>query len=143
MKIKITSKERVFHAVMFEATALTILIPICALMTGKETSDLAFIGFGLSLFALTWNYLYNIGFDIIFGINRNSRRLIIRIIHAAGFEGVLVLITVPTIAWFLQISLLEAIIIEGGFLIFFFFFTIGFNWFYDKYQPYQRWFSPR
>ncbi|WP_028462521.1 PACE efflux transporter [Nitrosomonas cryotolerans] len=138
-----SSKERIFHVVMFEATALTILIAISALMTDKETSDLALVGFALSMFAVAWNYFYNIGFDLIFGMNRNSRGLMIRIIHATGFEGVLVFITVPTVAWFLQISLLEAIVIEAGLLVFFFFFTIGFNWFYDQYQPYKRWFGPK
>jgi uncharacterized membrane protein len=133
------SKERVFHAVLFEALALAILIPASALITGKGTSDLAIVGIGLSLFTVIWNYYYNIGFDRVFGAERKERTLKQRICHTAGFEGGLIIITVPTIAWFLSISLMEAVLLEAGFLVFFFFYATGFNWLYDRFQPFKQW----
>jgi uncharacterized membrane protein len=62
----------------------------------------------------------------------------VRIGHAIGFEAGLIVMTIPAIAWFLQVSLLTALIIEAGFLVFFFFYTTGFNWVYDRWQPYRR-----
>lgn len=132
-------QERVFHAVVFEALALAMIVPVSALITGKGTSDLAFVGIGLSLFTVVWNYYYNLMFDRMFGQDRENRTLKMRIGHTAGFEGGLIFITVPSIAWFLQITIGQALLLEAGFLVFFFFYATAFNWVYDRIQPYQRW----
>ncbi|KOO05562.1 PACE efflux transporter [Vibrio nereis] len=132
-----TSKERVFHAVLFEAIALAIVIPVSAIVTGKGASDIALVGVGLSLFTVFWNYYYNMMFDRLFGQDRVQRSLQKRIAHTLGFEGGLIFITVPVIAWFLGISLMNAMLLEAGFLAFFFFYALAFNWWFDKYQPYK------
>ncbi|RJX73735.1 PACE efflux transporter [Vibrio sinensis] len=131
------TKERIFHAMSFEAIALAIIIPTTALITGKAGGDLAIVGIGLSLFTVVWNYIYNVLFDRWFGSNRSERSLALRIGHTFGFEGGLIFITVPAMAWFLNISILAALLLEAGFLVFFFFYATGFNWCYDKVQPYR------
>ncbi|MGR5529217.1 PACE efflux transporter [Vibrio alfacsensis] len=130
--------ERIFHAVLFELIALTIIVPVTSLITGKGSSDLAMVGIGLSLYTVVWNYIYNLYFDKWFGSNREERSLAMRIGHTIGFEGGLIFITIPVIAWFLKITLLQALALEAGFLIFFLFYTTGFNWAYDKLQPYGK-----
>ena len=132
------TKERIFHAITFEAVALAIIIPATALITGKATGDLAIVGIGLSLFTVVWNYFYNILFDRKFGSDRANRSLALRIGHTFGFEAGLIFLSVPSIAWFLQISIGAAMLLEAGFLVFFFFYATGFNWCYDKVQPYKR-----
>ncbi|KOO16351.1 hypothetical protein AKJ18_03350 [Vibrio xuii] len=132
-------QERIFHAVVFEALALAMIVPVSALITGKGSSDLALVGIGLSLFTVVWNYYYNLMFDRMFGQDRENRTLKMRIGHTAGFEGGLIFITVPSIAWFLQITIGQALLLEAGFLVFFFFYATAFNWGYDRIQPYQRW----
>lgn len=131
------TKERIFHAFTFEAVALAIIVPASAWITGKGTSELALVGVGLSLFTVVWNYYYNIMFDRLAGSDRATRSLKTRIAHTAGFEGGLIFITVPSIAWFLEISIGAALLLEAGFLVFFFFYATGFNWLYDRYQPYK------
>lgn len=131
------TKERIFHAITFEAVALAIIIPATALITGKATGDLAIVGIGLSLFTVVWNYFYNILFDRWFGSDRSNRSLKMRIGHTFGFEAGLIFLTVPTIAWFLQISIGAALLLEAGFLVFFFFYATGFNMAYDRIQPYK------
>ncbi|MFM2589389.1 PACE efflux transporter [Vibrio sp. TBV020] len=135
------TQERVFHAVVFEALALAMIVPASAFITGKGASDLALVGVGLSLFTVVWNYYYNLMFDRMFGHDRENRSLKMRVGHTAGFEGGLIFITVPSIAWFLQISIGQALLLEAGFLVFFFFYATAFNWAYDRLQPYQRWFQ--
>ncbi|MGR5238203.1 PACE efflux transporter [Vibrio alfacsensis] len=130
--------ERIFHAVLFELLALAILVPVTSLITGQGSSDLAVVGIGLSLYTVVWNYIYNLYFDKWFGANREERSLAMRIGHTVGFEGGLIFITIPVIAWFLQITLLQALALEAGFLVFFLFYATGFNWGYDKVQPYGR-----
>lgn len=132
-----TSKERIFHAVLFEAIALAVVVPVSAIVTGKGTSDIAIVGIGLSLFTVLWNYYYNMIFDRLFSQDRTQRSLSMRVAHALGFEGGLIFITVPVVAWYLSISLGSAMILEAGFLVFFFIYALAFNWWFDKYQPYK------
>lgn len=131
------TKERIFHAVLFELIALALVVPLTALVTGKGTGALAAVGVGLSLYTVVWNYFYNLWFDRVCPIPRPERSMSIRILHTLGFEGGLIFITVPTVAWFLGISLLQALALEAGFLVFFFFYAVAFNWSYDKLR--QRW----
>ncbi|EGQ9881979.1 TPA: PACE efflux transporter [Vibrio vulnificus] len=133
-----TQGERLFHAVAFELLALAIIVPATSLMIGKGASALAIVGIGLSIFTIIWNYIYNQYFDQWFGENRAERGLKMRLLHTLGFEGGLIFITIPVISWFLSISLLQALLLEAGFLLFFLFYATGFNWFYDRVQPYQR-----
>jgi uncharacterized membrane protein len=64
-----------------------------------------------------------------------------RITHAIAFEFGMILITLPTLAWYLNITWLEAAMLEAGFLVFILLYTFVFNWLYDRYQPYKRWIS--
>lgn len=140
-EIAMKTTERIFNALLFEAIALAIIIPFSALISGKGTSELVIVGIALSLYTVVWNYFYNLGFDRVFGANREQRTLKTRILHTFGFEGGLIFISIPTIAWFLQIGWLAAMGLEAVFLIFFFFYSTLFHWCYDKYQPYKTWFS--
>ncbi|GGJ02303.1 membrane protein [Shewanella hanedai] len=126
------TKERVFHAIIFELIALAIVIPAAAMFSNKEASSLMVVGVGLSFYAVIWNYFYNIWFDKQFGSERATRSLLLRIGHTLGFESGIIFITVPFVAWFLGISLGAALLMEAAFLIFFFFYAIAFNWCYDN-----------
>ena len=133
--------ERVSQAILFEVIALAIVIPTTVLIAGYETDKMAIAGIALSLFAMLWNYVYNIVFDKLAGYDRVKRGLAIRIIHAIAFELGMIMITLPSLAWYLNITWLEATILEAGFLVFILFYTFTFNWLYDRYQPYKRWVS--
>ncbi|MBR7889484.1 PACE efflux transporter [Marinomonas sp. A79] len=132
--------ERVFQAILFEVLALMLAIPLMVIIGGVDAAKMTVVGIGLSLFAMLWNYIYNIVFDKVIGYNRLERGLVTRILHAFGFEFGMLFVTLPFMAWYLGITWLAAIALEAGFLIFIFVYTIVFNWAYDRYQPYQRWF---
>lgn len=133
--------ERVFQAILFELTTLAIVIPMTVLIAGYETGKMAMVGISLSMFAMLWNYIYNLLFDKLAGYERINRGLAIRISHALGFELGMVIITLPVLAWYLNITWLAAAILEAGFLVFILIYTLVFNWLYDKYQPYKKWVS--
>lgn len=131
-------KERIFHAVLFEFVALIFIIPTCAWAVEKDVVQVTLMGIALSLFTVLWNYAYNLGFDKLFGSDRTIRRLAVRIFHSMSFEIGLIFFTVPAIAWFIDISLMQALTLELSFLVFFLFYTLVFNWVYDKSQPFQH-----
>lgn len=126
-----STKERVIHAIIFELFALLLVVPLVIGFTGKGVADVAIISLGLSLYTVIWNYVYNIGFDNRFGHQRISRSMGLRVLHSVGFEAGLILVSVPMIAWFLQLSFLAAFMLEAVFLVVFFFYAIIFNWLYD------------
>ncbi|ABV35854.1 conserved hypothetical protein [Shewanella sediminis HAW-EB3] len=128
------TKERVFHAILFEIIALAIVVPAAAMFSDKDASSLIVVGVGLSVYAVVWNYFYNIWFDKQFGAERSSRSLLMRFGHTLGFEGGIIFVTVPLVAWFLGISLTAALLLEAAFLIFFFVYAIVFNWCYDYFR---------
>ena len=108
------------------------------IMGGVDAAKMTVLDIGLSLFAMLWNYIYNVIFDKLMGFDRLERRLEVRVIHTAGFELGMLLVTLPLMAWYLGITWLAAAMLEAGFLIFIFVYTIVFNWLYDRYQPYQK-----
>jgi len=133
--------ERICQAILFEVIALTIVIPTTVFIAGYETDKMTIAGIALSIFAMLWNYVYNIFFDKLAGYDRVKRGLAIRITHAIAFELGMIVITLPTLAWYLNITWLEATLLEAGFLVFILVYTFIFNWLYDRYQPYKRWVS--
>lgn len=54
------------------------------------------------------------------------------VVHALGFEGGLAMVLVPLMAWWFDISLWEATVMEAGLLIFFLVDTYGFHWAFDR-----------
>ena len=134
-------KERIFHAVSFEILATVIIVPVSAMLMEKSTTDMLVVSIGISLCAVIWNYIYNIGFDKLLGSDRVTRNLPTRIVHAMCFEGGLLVVTLPIVSWYLSLNLIDTLMLEGGVLVFFLVYTCLFNWLYDVYQPYQRWFS--
>jgi uncharacterized membrane protein len=55
-----------------------------------------------------------------------------RVGHAAGFEVSLLLLTLPLFAWWLQLSLFDAFLLDAGLTLFFVFFTFIYNWGFDR-----------
>jgi len=131
--------ERIFQALIFEMIALFIIVPASVYFGGFATGKMAIVGIGLSIFAMLWNYIYNIVFDKIAGHNRKDRSLLTRVTHACGFELGMVVITLPMLAWYLNITWLAAAALEAGFLVFILIYTYIFNVLYDKHQPYKKW----
>ncbi|WP_077925242.1 PACE efflux transporter [Wohlfahrtiimonas larvae] len=125
-------KERIFHAFTFEFFAIIFTMLIGVFILNKPISSMGILSVLISVTALLLNIVFNWLFDRIFPFVNGDRPVKIRMLHAIGFESTLVIFTVPMIAFFLKVSLVEAFMIEIGFLIFFLFYTYIYNWCYDK-----------
>ena len=79
----------------------------------------------------SWNYIFNIGFDHVFGSERATRGLKLRLIHGLVFEMGILVVTLPLIMWVLDLSFMTALLMDIGFALFFFLYAIAFNWVYD------------
>lgn len=126
-----SSKERAFHAITFELVALLICAPLFAFLLNRSVSEMGLMTLIIATIAVIWNFIYNALFDRVTRSFIKERGLIVRIIHALIFEVGLIFITVPIIAWLLKMTLLEALMMDIGILLFFLPYTVIFNWVYD------------
>ena len=55
-----------------------------------------------------------------------------RVAHAIGFEGGLVFTLVPLFAWWFNVSLWEAFVMDLALIVFFLCYTFVFNWAFDR-----------
>ncbi len=125
------TKERVIHTLLFEAFALVAMVIIGMLVMQENVATLSGLAIVLSLIAMAWNYFYNVVFDKIFGAERIARTLVTRIWHGLGFEGGLVIFTLPLMMWWLDLDFLSALLLDLGAVVFFLVYAIVFNWLYD------------
>ncbi|MEG1038967.1 MAG: multidrug/biocide efflux PACE transporter [Pseudomonas sp.] len=123
--------ERIVHAVGFEAIAVLICAPIGAWLLNRSMLEVGTLAVVLSTVAMLWNMLYNAGFDRLWPADRVQRNVKVRALHAAGFETGFVLIGVPIAALMLNLSLVQAFMLEIGFFVFMLPYTMAYNWGYD------------
>ena len=125
-------RRRIVHTLVFELLAITLVtLAFMGLVKadGQQSLGLAAI---CSLVAMAWNMAYNGLFERWEARQtRRGRSLLRRAVHATGFEGGLVLLLVPVMAWWLQIGLWEALVLDIGLSVFFLFYAFAFNWGFD------------
>lgn len=125
--------RRIVQALAYEGIALLFVGPAMSLAFGRQLPSTLALAILMSTIALTWNFVFNSLFERwearqpVKG--RTWRR---RLAHGLGFEGGLVLVLVPLMAWWLQTSLLYALIADLGILAFFFVYTLVFTWSFDR-----------
>lgn len=124
-------QERIIHAVAFEASAIVIVAPLAAWVMNKPLLQMGTLTILLSTLAMVWNMIYNSLFDRLYAPGK-PRSAVVRVLHGLGFEGGFIIIGVPLVAWWLQVSLTEAFMLDVGLFLFYLPFTILYNWVYDK-----------
>ncbi|MFT6552125.1 MAG: putative membrane protein [Zhongshania marina] len=110
-----------------------MVTPILSFAFDAEVSSTLPLSVLMATIALSWNYVFNALFERWekkqTTKGRSWQR---RLVHGAGFEGGLVLVLVPLTAYWLSISLWQALLAEIGLLLTFFIYAIVFTWAFDK-----------
>ena len=123
--------ERIIHAVSFEGLATLILAPTAAWLMQRSVVEMGGLSILLATLAMVWNLIYNALFDRIWPVSRVIRTLKVRALHAIGFESGFIIIGVTAVALLLGVSLIQAFMLEIGFMLFFLPYTMLFNWVWD------------
>lgn len=123
--------ERIFHAVLFEVLAIILTVIGLYLFTEHALNKLSSIVILISLIAMLWNLIFNWIFDYFYSDSRETRGFKIRTLHVILFEGGLLLMTLPLVAYILNISLWQAFILDFAMTIFIMIYTFIFNYIYD------------
>ena len=126
--------ERVVHALLFEGLAVLLFSPLIALVSGKSLAHSGALTLMMSFVAVLWNMLFSAGFESLERRRGWRRTLRLRLAHACLFEVGLIVALVPMIAWWMQVDLLQALMLDIGLVLLFLPYTLMFNWLYDLYR---------
>lgn len=132
-----TTWDRIRQAVSFELIGLLVITPLASWIFGVGMGNVGILAVIAATVATVWNYLYNLGFDHLLRWRRGHTRktLVLRGVHAIGFEGGLLATLLPLTAWWLGISLLDAFIMDVFFAAFYIVYAFVFTWVYDTIFP--------
>lgn len=131
MSLQKSVKERFFHALGFEVLAIAICAPLGAWLLGYSLGHMGVLTLMISLIAMTWNMVFNALFDRAQRRIGFERKVLARLLHSLLFEVGLILAVVPLAAWWLNIGLWEAFVLDIGIALFFLPYSFAFNWTYD------------
>lgn len=135
-----TTKDRIRHTLGFELIGLAVLVTLISWLFDLNMHAIGPIAVFGSIIATIWNYFYNLLFDH-FMLKRYGdvhKTLPMRVLHAFMFEGGLLILFLPMIAWYLSISLWQAFIMDITMAIFYLVHAFIYNWGYDKVFAIQK-----
>lgn len=107
-----SARDRLRYALLFEIFLMVLIVPIGALFFERSLFNIGLLMLILCINAMIWNLVYNWVVDRIdarqsrTSSERNWKR---RVLHAAGFEVLLTLMSLPIKAYWLDIGFIEAL----------------------------------
>lgn len=136
-----TTRDRIRHALSFEIIGIVLATPLGALVFDLKLHDIGVVVIASATIAMVWTYVYNLGFDHALQrlAGTTAKTLTMRLIHAVLFELGLMVLLLPGIAWYLGISLWEALVMDMAFALFYMGYAFAFNWGYDRLFPLPEW----
>ena len=126
-------KRKLTYVLLYEGLALALLSITFNVLSDDGLAHAGALGALTVLIALSWTFIYNLLFECWEARQlTRGRSFARRVGHAAGFEVSLLLLTLPLFAWWLQLNLLDAFLLDAGLTLFFVFFTFLYNWGFDR-----------
>lgn len=125
--------RKIVQAILYEVIAVMLVTPVIAWAFNESIGVTGLLAVLMSLIAMSWNYIFNSMFEYWEAQQiQKGRPPQIRLMHAIGFEGGLIVFTVPLIADWFGLTMWAALVTDMSLLIFFFFYAIVFQWCFDK-----------
>jgi len=125
--------RRVLQAILYEVFAIAFVGPVLSIAFDKPPASTISLAVVLSSIALLWNYVFNTLFERWESRQTvQGRSFARRLAHGVGFEGGLVVMLIPVMSLWLDISPASAFMANLGLLAFFFFYAIAFTWAFDR-----------
>jgi uncharacterized membrane protein len=138
------SKRRIIHALSYEIILLVIIAIALSYIFNIPMEVTGTLGVAMAVTSVIWNMIFNHFFEKFEAKRKLKRTVIVRIFHAIGFEGGLMLATIPMIAYALQMQIIEAILLDFSLTMCILVYTFIFQWCYDHiesklgYEPEYR-----
>lgn len=125
--------RRVLYVTLYELIAIAVATAGLAQLSGQGAGHSSVVAVAASAIAVLWNVVFNWAFERWESRQTvRGRSVARRVAHAIGFEGGLVFTLVPLFAWWFNVSLWEAFVMDLALIVFFLCYTFVFNWAFDR-----------
>ncbi len=126
-------KRKLVYVTAYEIIGMAISALGLALLSGHAPSSTGPLAVVITTIAVSWNFIYNYVFEWWESrqVSR-TRTLKRRILHAVGFQLTLVVYLIPLIAWWMGITLWQALLLDMALIVIIPCYTFLFNWAFDK-----------
>ncbi|CAI0765845.1 PACE efflux transporter [Serratia grimesii] len=126
-------KRKLVYVTAYEIIGMTISALGLALLSGNAPSSTGPLAVIITTIAVSWNFIYNSLFELWESRQASrGRTLKRRILHAVGFQLTLVVYLIPLIAWWMGITLWQALLLDMALIVIIPCYTFVFNWAFDK-----------
>ncbi|MCH7308555.1 PACE efflux transporter [Acinetobacter sp. NIPH 1852] len=126
------TKRRVTYVFFYEVFSFLICALILAALSGTSISHTGPLSILIAVIAVTVNFFYNYAFEMWEKTQISKTRTVKRrVAHAIGFQIILVMILIPLIAWWMQISLLKAFLLDFSLMVIIPCYTFVYNYLFD------------
>lgn len=127
------ARRKLVYAVSFEALGTLVASAYLLIVSEASAGSSLALSILTATIALCWSYVFNTGFEAWEALQSvKGRSLRRRTAHALLFEGGLVLICIPVMAWWLGVTLWQALVYEAGLIVLFIVYTYLFTWGFDR-----------
>ncbi len=134
-----TLRDRIRQVILFELGGLILITPPFCWLSGQPAESSLGLLAVLALIASVWNAVYNTGFDWIegriTGRSADQRPWLLRAAHAIGFEGGLLLMTLPVIVLWTGLGWWDALVADIGLALAYTGYAFVYNILYDRVFP--------
>jgi uncharacterized membrane protein len=125
------SKRRVIHALSYEIILLVIIAIALSFIFEVPMEVTGVLGVAMAVTSVVWNMIFNHFFEKFEHKRKLKRTIGVRILHAIGFEGGLMLATIPMVAYAMDMTLWQAVLLDLGMTTCILVYTFIFQWCYD------------
>ena len=138
------SKRRIIHALSYEIILLVIIAIALSFIFKVPMDVTGTLGIAMAVTSVIWNMIFNHYFEKFEAKRKLKRTFGVRVLHAIGFEGGLMLATIPMVAYALNMPIWQAILTDLSLTTCILVYTFIFQWCYDHieahlgYQPQYR-----
>lgn len=126
-------KRKAVYVVLYEGFAIVGASWGLALLSGSGLGPAGVAAVMASAIAVIWNLVFNHLFEAWEARQAvKGRGVWRRVAHAVGFEIGLLAALVPLFAWWLDVSLWHALVMDVALAVFFLCYTFVFTWAFDR-----------
>ena len=125
------SKRRIIHALSYEIILLVIIAIALSFIFEFPMEVTGTLGIAMAVTSVIWNMVFNHFLEKYEQKKKFKRTIKVRILHAIGFEGGLMIATIPMVAYAMNMSILQAVILDLGLTSCILVYTFVFQWCYD------------
>jgi uncharacterized membrane protein len=125
--------RKIVFALWFESLGILLASGLLSLMSSAPADQTLILSAINAAVALLWNLTFNAAFERWeAGQPVKGRPFHLRAVHAILFEGGLTLLMVPFMAWWINVTLWQALRFEAALIVMFLVYTYAFTLAFDR-----------